>query len=202
MHNCTAGHDGAAVFSSDAVSITDSIIKYFSVPSVFCYDSDHGATDRTYFECIDYANYEELCGVQDDDDFSASAMCCTCGGGVATWPHTIFYHASSSEVFLLDSSTFQNNDLPMIQAEHENTVAARNCEGLNTSDVTRSVLLDCASQTGYCLIDYCTDITTGFEARGRACTWCALFSFVHQPSPRPSPGSVIVTRMALGPTQT
>jgi hypothetical protein len=46
-----------------------------------CDDTDRGATDSYGDTCDDYADYPYWCGGYDDDDFTSSEMCCTCGGG-------------------------------------------------------------------------------------------------------------------------
>jgi hypothetical protein len=47
----------------------------------FCYDSDAGATDSYWDDCLGYAIYTSWCGNYDDDDFTSDEMCCGCGGG-------------------------------------------------------------------------------------------------------------------------
>ena len=46
-----------------------------------CADTAGDATDEDGDGCLYYAAYPEECGLYDDEDFSALAMCCACGGG-------------------------------------------------------------------------------------------------------------------------
>ena len=48
-----------------------------------CLDTNNGATDSWWSGCDYYADYPSSCntGTFDDDDFTASTMCCACGGG-------------------------------------------------------------------------------------------------------------------------
>ena len=52
-----------------------------------CEETDEGAVDAEDNDCADY--YElpsSTCGELDDDDFSATSMCCACGGGAGLPP--------------------------------------------------------------------------------------------------------------------
>jgi hypothetical protein len=46
-----------------------------------CANTNYGATDWTYDDCSWYDLFPSSCGNYDDDDFWASDMCCSCGGG-------------------------------------------------------------------------------------------------------------------------
>merc|ERR1711920_562343 len=48
-----------------------------------CLDTNNGATDDYGSTCSSYNLWADTgyCGVADDGDFSASTMCCACGGG-------------------------------------------------------------------------------------------------------------------------
>ena len=47
-----------------------------------CLDAnDSGAADSAGHRCGFYNNHSTVCGANDDSDFSASAICCACGGG-------------------------------------------------------------------------------------------------------------------------
>ena len=43
-----------------------------------CVDSEGDALDSTWDGCAGYWNWPSLCGAFDDDDFTASEMCCAC----------------------------------------------------------------------------------------------------------------------------
>ena len=171
--NGTAVYEGAAVYSAYGINVIASIVSNFGFPEneADCYDNDEGARDYFLETCAYYTSFEEYdevgyaCGAADDSDFSAALMCCACGGGSFLFPgqRTVFYHASSGEVLLLDSVESRNNDLPFVFAEHESSVAVRNCVGLNANDVSAAAVLDCEAQAGYCFADYCTNIAIGFE---------------------------------------
>ena len=174
MTKCVTSYFGAGIYNSfGAASVSDSIIDGFRFPEALaCYDTDNGATDYYLATCFDYqlsnGQYDARCGMYDDLDFTASLMCCSCGAGSETFTghRGIIYHVARLADFLLDSSSFLDNDLPAVYSLHENSVAIRNCEGLNAShDVQGSALLTCDIQDGYCPADYCIDTTTGFEAR-------------------------------------
>ena len=52
--------------------------------SSVCSNSDGGALGSGGTHCAVYAAFPSLCGsFDDDDDFSAQAMCCVCGGGTS-----------------------------------------------------------------------------------------------------------------------
>ena len=156
-------------YNSDEVSISSSIISDFCLPDeAECYDSENGATSYFGHTCHDYTLSIVECGDADDADFTAAHMCCACGGGSTAFvgTHSLVYHASSTEVILLDSLVFRNNGPDALFAEHERSVVLRNCEGLTASDVQSATsLVNCDIQSGYCLADYCADTTTGFEVR-------------------------------------
>ena len=168
--NGTAVYDGAAVYSKDTVSIANSIVTGFGSPEEEeCYDSNHGAGNAFGQQCSAYG-LDSTCGDQYDDiDFTAADMCCWCDGGSATWQHSIFYQTATDASLSVDSSTFQNNELAALNAEYAETVVIRNCEGLAIIDMQGSDVLDCDTQEGYCLADYCTDTEIGFKVRARAC---------------------------------
>ena len=46
-----------------------------------CADNEGDALDSTWDGCAGYWNWQSLCGAFDDDDFTASDLCCACGGG-------------------------------------------------------------------------------------------------------------------------
>ena len=46
-----------------------------------CKEQDFGAKDNGGDSCDWYMSNERMCGVYDDDDFDAKAMCCSCDGG-------------------------------------------------------------------------------------------------------------------------
>merc|ERR1712194_924704 len=48
---------------------------------VICTDTDSGASDGANFGCWSYTYYPVECDWYDDGDFTASDMCCACGGG-------------------------------------------------------------------------------------------------------------------------
>ena len=52
-----------------------------SPPPFMCSDADMGATDGFGNSCSDYYGHDAWCGLYDDDDFTASEVCCECGGG-------------------------------------------------------------------------------------------------------------------------
>jgi hypothetical protein len=89
---------------------------------------------------------------------------------LATWQHNILCHAPSVAILSVDSSTFQNNELAALNAEYAETVVIRNCEGLAIIDMRGSDVLDCDTQEGYCLADYCTDTEIRFKVRARVYT--------------------------------
>ena len=43
-----------------------------------CYDTDYGVKDRSGDGCEAYNSEPSACGEFDDDDFTASTMCCAC----------------------------------------------------------------------------------------------------------------------------
>ena len=43
-----------------------------------CVDNEGDALDSTWDGCAGYWNWPSLCGAFDDDDFTASEMCCAC----------------------------------------------------------------------------------------------------------------------------
>ena len=48
----------------------------------WCVNTDQGATNTMGFGCEYYEGLGYLyCGVHDNGDFTASEMCCDCGGG-------------------------------------------------------------------------------------------------------------------------
>lgn len=53
--------------------------KWYFVGS--CIDTDKSRTDIYGDHCSWYENSESQCGNYDDNDFVASELCCTCGGG-------------------------------------------------------------------------------------------------------------------------
>ena len=60
-----------------------------------CIDTDNGATDTNEMTCADfytpYAPYDStICGIYDDDDFSANTMCCVCKHAGIRFNHIIF----------------------------------------------------------------------------------------------------------------
>ena len=65
--------------------------NYFSSGSsgYYCGNTDHGATDADGYSCDDYysnwcTDEDDIYGIyvqNDDDDFTATDMCCNCGGG-------------------------------------------------------------------------------------------------------------------------
>jgi hypothetical protein len=48
-----------------------------------CRNMDDDAVDDHGYDCFTYSMYPSGCGVYDDEDFTASEMCCACGGGSA-----------------------------------------------------------------------------------------------------------------------
>ena len=50
-------------------------------PSNMCIDTQGDAYDAGHDSCGWYWNNPSRCGSYDDDDFTASEMCCACGGG-------------------------------------------------------------------------------------------------------------------------
>ena len=46
-----------------------------------CFHTNGRATDSTGEDCGIYGFMPEICGWYDDEDFTASEMCCVCGGG-------------------------------------------------------------------------------------------------------------------------
>merc|ERR1712038_739450 len=57
-------------------------------PDAGCENTDNGATDSWGDDCAWYDDHPNGCGQYDDDDFTASEMCCTCGGGRPVNPTT------------------------------------------------------------------------------------------------------------------
>lgn len=47
-----------------------------------CTDSNNSTTDSVGDSCSWYIGHESACGSYDTDNFTASTMCCACGGGV------------------------------------------------------------------------------------------------------------------------
>ena len=66
-----------------------SLINALTIFHIFagsCVDKDNGITDKQGETCKWYTDSvprvgELLCGIADDDDFSAKEACCVCGGG-------------------------------------------------------------------------------------------------------------------------
>ena len=66
-----------------------SLINALTIFHIFagsCVDKDNGITDKQGETCKWYTDSvphigELLCGLADDDDFSAKEACCVCGGG-------------------------------------------------------------------------------------------------------------------------
>ena len=62
------------------------LIDIINFPLIFCNDievsgctdSANGATDDGGDGCFWYIEREELCGLYDDEDFTADVMCCVC----------------------------------------------------------------------------------------------------------------------------
>ena len=46
-----------------------------------CIDTNYGRTDRAGDTCDYYDKYPNTCGSFDDSDFTATSLCCACGGG-------------------------------------------------------------------------------------------------------------------------
>ena len=54
------------------------LINFLKIAEGDCVDSDNGATDANGDTCLHYYGFSEMCGLNDDDDFSANDMCCQC----------------------------------------------------------------------------------------------------------------------------
>ena len=80
--------EGAVALAAQAVNVL--------VPPPLCVDTANGAkgyyTDnwsiQLKVDCawIGFRGLPNNCGKTDDDDFTASVMCCNCGGGLSTTP--------------------------------------------------------------------------------------------------------------------
>lgn len=156
--DCVASQLGAAVHSAHAVVISDSLIQGFDGVYSECVESDIGtATDSAGLTCSAYGSIV-YCGLYDDRDFSASTMCCACGGGslgnaTVSSDASIFYHDSEYFVLELNRVVFADNEVAVIVAEAEATVMVRNCLGVGEGDITISSLIDCADGR---IHEYCT----------------------------------------------
>ena len=77
-------------------------------PTETCYDSDNnGETDTVGDACSEYTGII-FCGVRDDDDFTALAMCCVCGGGTILPPTPSPTWTQPPTVTLQPTSTASN----------------------------------------------------------------------------------------------
>ena len=54
---------------------------HYSADLNSCANANAGAVDSDGDDCRYYDAFPSDCGIYDDDTFSASAMCCACGGG-------------------------------------------------------------------------------------------------------------------------
>ena len=75
---CACGGGSSTRFPTPAPTPRPSI----SPAPTLCVSTDNGATSVTYETCANYDNYPNNCVMTtlDDDDFTASTMCCVCGG--------------------------------------------------------------------------------------------------------------------------
>ena len=106
--NCSMTMDYTA-YTDGSYTCEDSYPSYYYVngatkwylpqPGCFCDDSNHdgcfdtdlAVKDSNNGNCADYTN-PAWCGGLDDSDFSANAMCCACGGGLADGSPTDYSH--------------------------------------------------------------------------------------------------------------
>ena len=63
---------------ADGSDITFDITKPFEILTEQCIDMDQGVTDEDDDGCEYYDDNPERCGDFDDDDFTASELCCAC----------------------------------------------------------------------------------------------------------------------------
>ena len=56
--------------------------KYFTPSGSHCQDTDYGVADVDGDKCNVYTSYPPYCNFYDYHDFTASSMCCACGGGI------------------------------------------------------------------------------------------------------------------------
>ena len=57
-----------------------------------CIDWDDAAeTDIGGDGCAWYEDHADQCGAWDDEDFSANAYCCACGGSMPDWYYDAYY---------------------------------------------------------------------------------------------------------------
>ena len=70
----------------------DTTVAYTGVT---CTDTDDEVTNMLGFGCSSY--FEDWCDILDDDDFIATEMCCTCGGGK---------HSGNSSYILIETSIY------------------------------------------------------------------------------------------------
>lgn len=79
-------HLSGSTFGGRNFEITD---KSFDLPACPCADTNNGATDVIGHDCAYYSDTDSMCASSefyDDADFTASSMCCACGGGGADGP--------------------------------------------------------------------------------------------------------------------
>ena len=179
--NCHASNQGAAIYSAAAVSVrvSDSRIRNFNSSwySLGCLNRAFGAADSNGQMCGAYSGHAEYCSIADDADFTATEMCCGCGGGVVSFgdmvssdAHILFQEESDEDVetvFVLDTVEFDSNQQSALFSSGASYFAVRNCLGLSADDTTNAEVLSCAhSHIGdYCSPDDCTDTASsvGFE---------------------------------------
>ena len=140
-------HQGAAVYSEQPTLVSDSLIGRVRETYSACNETT-SASDSKNQTCSEYS--VALCnGQYDDADFS-SADCCVCGGGSSFYhahDPSVIYHADEFYVLWLNRVVFADNNATLIDAEFDDSVVVRNCDGLDgdTTLHSSSILLGCAS---------------------------------------------------------
>merc|ERR1712174_156555 len=77
----TASTDCCVCGGGTDVSGYSHVCDYYA--SDFCVDTTGGALDSTSDTCQYYESNPDACGSYDDWQFTASSMCCACGGGAS-----------------------------------------------------------------------------------------------------------------------
>jgi len=83
---CACG--GGRRLTAEPTTPSPTMVSVEPTMAVPCEDTDNGATDSWGDDCAWYDDHPNGCGQYDDDDFTASEMCCTCGGGRPVNPTT------------------------------------------------------------------------------------------------------------------
>eukprot|EP00939_MAST-03C_sp_MAST-3C-sp1_P000028 g28.t1 len=126
----TGIHNGDMLSTSVALNISTADLGSYA-----CFDTSNGTTDSQGNDCTTYDTGASVCGNFDSSTFTASSVCCSCGGGCGNFANNVTAYADFVNIatFRTTSPTVQSQSTTILSSDALLTIYGYNFNILEPS---------------------------------------------------------------------